>query len=120
MHVDFPWHYDRRGRTAETGDDEHVRDLLELLIFTDPGERVNRPGFGCGLRQLVFAPNSPEVAAALQFTVQAAIQRELGDVLILEDLRVTGHDASLEVVVDYVVLRSGRRATAELSQEVRP
>lgn len=119
MHVDFPWHYDHRGRTAETDYDGHVRDLLELLLFTDPGERVNRPGLGCGLRQLVFAPNSPEMAAALQFALQAAIQQELGDVLSLEGLHVTNEDASLEVIVDYIVLRSGRRATAEFRQGVQ-
>lgn len=120
MHVDFPWRYDSRGRTAETDDDGHVRDLLELLLFTDPGERVNRPGFGAGLRQLVFAPNSPELAAALQFTLQAAVQRELGDVLSLEGLRVTSQDATLEVVVDYVVLRSGRTTTERFRREVGP
>src|SRR5687768_5807637 len=117
MHIDFPWQYDSRGRTAETSNDDHIRDMLELLIFTDPGERVNRPGFGCGLRQLVFAPNSPELAAALQFTMQAAIQRELGDVLALEDLQVTSEDASLRVVVNYVVLRTGQREQAEFPRE---
>lgn len=120
MHVDFPWHYDSRGRTAEADDDGHVRDLLELLLFTHPGERVNRPGFGAGLRQLVFAPSSPELAAALQFTLRASIQRELGEVLSLEDLRVNSQDATLEVVVDYTVLRSGRRATERFRREVGP
>lgn len=114
MDIDFPWHYDARGRTARTSSDEHVRDMLELLIFTDPGERVNRPDFGSGLRQLVFAPNSPELAAALEFTMQAAIQRELGDVLSLERLSVISEDASIHVVIDYVVLRTGQAGTADL------
>jgi uncharacterized protein len=118
MHVDFPWTYDTRGRTAETGLNDHVRDMLELLIFTDAGERVNRPDFGCGLRQLVFSPNSPELAAALQFTMQAAIQRELRDVLSLESLSVTSEEASLHVVVNYIVLRTGEAATADLRREV--
>lgn len=118
MHIDFPWHYDSRGRTAETSLNDHVRDMLELLIFTDPGERVNRPGFGSGLRQLVFAPNSPELAAALQFAMQAAIQRELGEVLILEDLFVSSEDATLRVTVNYVVLQTGQRETAELRREI--
>ena len=69
MNIDFPFHFDGRGRTAATGDDDHVRDMIEQLLFTSPGERVNRPDFGSGLLQLVFAPNSPELAAALQFTV---------------------------------------------------
>ena len=112
MQIDYPWSYDARGRTAETSYDEHVRDMLELLIFSDPGERVNRPGYGCGLRQLVFATNSPELAAALQFTMQAAIQRELGSVLALEALEVSSEESALRVLVEYVVLRSGVRETA--------
>ncbi|HMQ64782.1 MAG TPA: GPW/gp25 family protein [Arachnia sp.] len=118
MDIDSPWRYDERGRTARTTFDEHVRDMVELVLFTDPGERVNRPDFGSGLRQLVFAPNSPELAAALEFTMQAALQRELGDVLSLEQLSVTSTDASIRVLVDYVVLRTGNPGTAELRIEV--
>jgi hypothetical protein len=112
MQIDYPWRYGARGRTAETNYDEHIRDMLELLIFTDPGERVNRPNYGSGVRQLVFAPNSPELAAALEFTMQAAIQRELGDLLSLEALEVSSEDASLRVLVRYIVLRSGARELA--------
>ena len=68
MNIDFPWHFDGRGRTATADDDEHIRDMIELLLFTAPGERVNRPDFGSGLQQMVFAPNTPEVAGALQIT----------------------------------------------------
>ena len=64
MNIDFPFHFDDRGRTATTTLDDHVRDLIEQLLFTSPGERVNRPDFGAGLLQLVFAPNSAELAAA--------------------------------------------------------
>ena len=59
--------------------------MIEQLLFTNPGERVNRPDFGSGLLQMVFAPNSPELAAALQFTTQAALQRYLGDLIDLAD-----------------------------------
>lgn len=114
MHIDFAWHYDLRGQTARTTSDDHIRDMLELLLFTDPGERLNRPGFGSGLRQLVFAPNSPEFATALEYTVQAAIQRELGDVLTLEGVSVTSEDASIHVIVDYLVVATGLPATADL------
>ena len=64
MNIDFPFHFDSRGRTAGTGDDDHIRDMIEQLLFTNPGERVNRPDFGSGLQSLIFGPNSPEVAAA--------------------------------------------------------
>ncbi|MGB3463166.1 GPW/gp25 family protein [Rhodanobacter lindaniclasticus] len=107
MNIDYPFHFDPRGRTAETGDDEHVRDMIEQLLFTSPGERVNRPDFGSGLLQLVFAPNSPELAAALQFTLQAALQRWLGDVIDVGRLEVSSEDATLRVDLSYTVRASG-------------
>jgi phage baseplate assembly protein W len=103
MNIDFPFHFDARGRTAATDDNDHIRDMIEELLFTNPGERVNRPDFGSGLLQMVFAPNSPELAAALQFTMQAALQRYLGDVIDLESLEVTALDSTLQVVVKYLV-----------------
>jgi|SRR5690349_14699554 len=116
MHVDFPWHFDARGRTADTDHADHVRDLVKLLVLTHLGERVNRPGFGCGLHQLVFAPNSPELAAALRFTVQAALEQELGDLLVLEDLRIVVDEGSLRVELRYVLAATATREemTAEL------
>jgi phage baseplate assembly protein W len=111
MNIDFPFHFDGRGRTASTTDDDHVRDMIEQLLFTSPGERVNRPDFGSGLLQMVFAPNSPELAAALQFTTQAALQRYLGDVIDLQSLEVTSDDSTLNVVVKYVVKRTGDART---------
>lgn len=105
--IDYPFHFDNRGRSAETGDDEHVRDMIEQLLFTSPGERVNRPDFGSGLLQLVFAPNSPELAAALQFTLQAALQRWLGDVIEVGALEVSSIDSTLRVDLSYIVRASG-------------
>jgi phage baseplate assembly protein W len=107
MNIDFPFHFDGRGRTASTNDDDHIRDMIEALLFTSPGERVNRPDFGSGLLQMVFAPNSPELAAALQYTTQAALQRYLGDLIDLQSLEVTADDSKLEVVVKYLVKRTG-------------
>jgi phage baseplate assembly protein W len=117
MNVDFPFHFDHLGRTATTGTDDHVRDMIEQLLFTNPGERVNRPDFGSGLLQLVFAPNSPELAAALQFTVQASLQRWLGDVIDVQLLEVTSEDSTLRVEIQYVVRRTGetRQDTFERS-----
>ena len=95
MNIDYPFHFDSRGRTAATDDSDHVRDMIEQLLFTSPGERVNRPDFGSGLLQMVFAPNSPELAAALQFTLQAALQRWLGDVIEVRALEVSSEDSRL-------------------------
>lgn len=112
MNIDFPYSVDDRRRTALTDDDDHVRDLIEQLLFTSPGERVNRPTFGTGLSQLVFAGNSPELAAAVQFLVQGALQQYLGDVIDVTGVSVDAVDAELRVVVDYVVKRTGRPVTA--------
>lgn len=118
MNIDFPLHFDSRGRTATTDDDDHIRDMIEQLLFTSPGERVNRPDFGTGLLQLVFAPNSPELATALQFTMQAALQRWLGDLIELQALNVTSEDATLSIEVRYVVRRTNVSQTAQFSRVV--
>lgn len=118
MNLDFPFHFDERGQTAATNRDDHIRDMIELLLFTDPGERVNRPDFGSGLRQLVFAPNSPELAAALQYSVQATLQRWLGDLIELEDLVATSEDAQLRLLIRYRVREEGTAATLELKRTV--
>jgi phage baseplate assembly protein W len=111
INIDYPFRFDTRGRTATTVDDDHVRDMIEQLLFTNPGERVNRPDFGSGLLQLIFAPNSPELAAALQFTVQAALQQWLGDVIQVLALDVTSEDSKLQVELKYLVLRTGEQRT---------
>jgi len=116
MNIDFPFHFDNLGRTATTSDDDHIRDMIEQLLFTNPGERVNRPDFGSGLLQLVFAPNSPELAATLQFTVQAALQRWLGDLIEVQALEVTSQDSTLRVVLQYLVRRSGEQRMETFEQ----
>ena len=106
MNIDYPFHFDSRGRTATTSDDDHIRDMCEQFLFTNAGERVNRPDFGSGLLQMIFAPNSPELAATLQFTVQAGLQRWLGDVIEVQALEVTSEDATLRVNLKYLVRRT--------------
>jgi phage baseplate assembly protein W len=112
MNIDYPFHFDGRGRTASTGDDDHVRDMIEQLLFTNPGERVNRPDFGSGLMQMVFAPNSPELAAALQFTLQAALDRWLGDLIEVRGLEVTSTDSRLKVDLSYALRATGETRSA--------
>jgi hypothetical protein len=118
MNIDYPFHIDGRGRTALTDDDDHIRDMLEQLIFTSPGERVNRPDFGSGILQLIFAPNSPELAATLQFTLQAAIQRWLGDVIELQSLEVQSDNSKLTIDLKYVVRRTQQTQTASFTRTV--
>ena len=107
MNLDYPFHFDASGRTATTPLGEHVRDMIEQLLLTSPGERVNRPDFGSGVLQLVFGPNSPELAVALQFSLQAALETWLGDVIAVQDLNVTSDDATLRIYLEYVVRSTG-------------
>ncbi len=117
MNVAFPYRVDGRGRTAEAeNDDAHLRDLIEQLLFTVPGERVNRPDFGCGLMQLVFAPNSVELAATLQALVQGALQQWLGHLMRIDEVSASSEDATLTVVVRYTVLRTQAAKTASFTQ----
>ena len=118
MNVDFPFHFDNRGRTAATDDEDHIRDMIEEFLLTNPGERVNRPDFGSGLLQMVFAPNSPEIASALQFTIQAGLQRWLGDVIVAQKVEVTSEDSTLRVLVQYVVKRTNQTQTSTFTQPV--
>lgn len=116
MNIDFPYHFDNRGRTAATDDDDHIRDMIEQFLFTNSGERVNRPDFGSGLLQSVFAPNSPELAATLQFTIQAGLQRWLGDIVEIQALEVTSEDAKLQVNLQYRVRRTQEIRVANFAQ----
>lgn len=109
--IAFPFAVDGRGRTADAGYATHVRDMIELLLFTSPGERVMRPDFGCGLLGLAFEPNSPELAATLQISIQAQLQRWLGDVITAVALDVTSEDDMLRITVSYVVLATGTQTT---------
>ena len=116
MNIDFPLHFSGLGRTATTAGDDHIRDMIEQFLFTSPGERVNRPDFGSGLLQMVFEPNSPELASALQFTVQAGLQRWLGDLIEVRNLEVTSEDATLKVALSYLVRRTQETRTATFAR----
>ena len=109
---DFPYHIDGRGRTAETDDDDHIRDLIYQVLFTNPGERVNRPDFGCGVGQLVFMPNSDALAAATQFLVQGALTRWLDNVIAVHRVEVVAVENTLTVTVVFT-----KRSTGETRDE---
>ena len=116
MNIGYPFHFDGRGRTARTDDDDHIRDLIEQVLFTAPGERVNRPSFGTGLTQLLFAPNGGELATATQFLVQGALQQWLGDLILVEAVQVDSQDEVLTVTVQYVVRRNLQKQVAQFTQ----
>ena len=105
----FPYCFDGHGRSREADEATWIRGLIEQVLFTAPGERVMRPDFGSGLRELVFAPNSPELAATVQFLVQGAPQQWLADLIQVESVEVGAVDARLAVQVQYRILRTSQR-----------
>jgi phage baseplate assembly protein W len=83
-------------------DDVDLRGKIIQVLFTAPGERVNRPDFGCGLFNLIFDPSNTILAAATEFTVGAALTRWLGDQLLVDGVNVTAEDETVTVEVAYI------------------
>jgi phage baseplate assembly protein W len=106
-YLDHPLHLAGRGRVATTGADDHVRDMIYQVLFTNPGERVNLPDFGCGLLQLVFEPNSEALATATQFLVHGSLQRWLADVIQVDRVEIRSREERLAVEVAYTRLDTG-------------
>lgn len=103
MNINFPYQFDGRGRTLDPLNN-YVAQLVEQVLFTSPGERVNMPDFGSGLLQLAFAPTSMEMAAATQFAVQGALQKWLGSSVKIQSVVALAQDAVLTVTVTYTLL----------------
>ncbi len=118
MDIDFPFRFDMSGHTATADNEKHIRDLIEQVLFTSPGERVNRPDFGCGLMQLVFAPNSDALASAVVQTIQGALQQWLGDLVQIDEVSVENLEASLIVHVRYMIRSSQQRRDDEFRRSI--
>jgi phage baseplate assembly protein W len=103
MNLAYPYRFSTLGRTARTSDEIHIRDLIEQVLFTAPGERVMRPDFGSGVAQLVFAPNSIELAGVTQMLVQGALQQWLGDLIAVQAVEVEADEATLNVTISYLI-----------------
>jgi uncharacterized protein len=109
MTLDYPFEFDTRGRSAVSSAADHIRDLIEQVLFTAPGERVNRPTFGSGLLGLVFEPAGEALAAATQLGVQAALQQTLGELVQVDDVAVAAREGTLSIEVRYTVRRTQER-----------
>ena len=108
----FPFSPDARGRSAVVGRDRHIREMIEQVLFTAPGERAMRPDFGCGVKELLFQPASDALAAATQQMIHGALLRWLEDVISVQRVSVVVADSALVVTVVYAP-RGGGGATAE-------
>jgi phage baseplate assembly protein W len=120
MQISYPFVIDGRGRVAEATEEQHIGQLIEQVLFTMPGERVNRPTFGSGLMQLVFNPNSEELATAVEYLVQGALQQWLGDLIEVEGLLVEHEEATLVVTVQYLLRRTQERQVARFQRGEQP
>lgn len=119
MPMRFPYHADGRGCTAAASvdDDDYIRDLIEQVLMTSPGERKNRPDFGCGLLAMAFSPGGDALQTALQATVQTALQRWLADLVQVQDVLVEFEEATVQVTVQYVVLRTQQQQVARFQTQ---
>ena len=109
-----------RSAAVEYGSDAQVRQMLELVVFTLPGERVMRPDLGSPALQMVFAPGGGPAAIALEAALHAAVQQWLGSVLTLVDLSVTTAegDAALDIAITYEVRARRRIGALTLRKEL--
>jgi hypothetical protein len=118
MQIDFPYQIDPQGRTAAADSEAHIRDMIEQVLFTIPGERVMRPTFGSGLTQIVFQPNSEELATAVQFLVQGNLQQWLGEMIVVEAVQVTSAESTIEVRIQYLIRQTQQRRIEQFSRPV--
>ena len=116
--LSFPYRVDGGGRTATTdAAAAHARDLIEAVLFTSLGERVNRPDFGSGLLELVFDTNSEALGTAADFLIRSAVQRHLSEVLTIADLALRRDDGVLEITLSYVLRDSGETVRSSFRRE---
>jgi len=120
MNFAFPYNLDARGRTAEADTDEHIRQMIEQLLFTMPGERLHRPDFGTRLHGLVFSGNDEHLNAATRTLLQGAIQRWLGSLIRVDGVQLETVEEKILVTVVYTVMLQQRQAVVRLSREVSP
>ena len=113
--LDFPFSFDSLGRTATCDRGDHIRDLIEQVLFTSPGERVMRPDFGSGILSLVFEANSTTLAATTQMLVQSALQQYLSHLIAVQAVEVANDDATLRVDIRYMVLRDRTTQSANFT-----
>ena len=109
MNLYFPYQFDGTGSTRQASNADYLNGLIQQVLFTSPGERVNQPEFGSGLLQSVFGPNSDQMAAATQFIVQSGLQKWLGSLIVVEAVQVTSQDSVLTVTVQYLIRQTQAR-----------
>jgi hypothetical protein len=117
MHVAFPFQV-QGGTVTLVDSDAWVVGLIEQVLFTMPGERVDRPTFGCGVQQLVFQPDSPQLASAVQYLIKSELQRWLTGMIDISAIVVTNAGDQLQITISFVNLISGAPSQVTLPRKV--
>lgn len=107
----FPFRIDPvSGQAAQTPYGTHVAQMVRQVLLTSPGERADLPEFGCGLRQLLFAPNSDALQATTRLAVRKALDRWLAGQVQVTEVNVAsgpgGDESQLVVQVEYVLVET--------------
>src|SRR5208337_3964296 len=107
----YPFRIDpASGQAAQTSYPTHVDQMIRQVLLTSPGERADLPQFGCGLRQLIFAPNSDALNATTQILVQQALNQWLGDQITVQQVTVATPSAGLEnqisIEINYLLIET--------------
>jgi phage baseplate assembly protein W len=118
MQIAYSFQVDGRGRVADALYEAHIRQMIEEVLFTNPGERVNRPDFGCGLQQLIFAPNSEQLVSATQFLIQGALETWLAEAIQVEAVQVEADQSRLVITIQYVIRQTQQRQVSQFEREV--
>lgn len=118
VQYNFPFRISANGHTTSTDNESHIRQLIEQVLFTSQGERVNRPDFGSGLNGIVFSPNSDELVIATQFLVQGSLQRWLGDLINVDFVQIKNIDSTLFINIKYTIHKNRAQQTAQFTREI--
>ena len=110
----FPFAVDGTGRIAASGGDAAIRGKMIQVLFTTPGERVNLPEFGCGLLQLVFEPNDVVLAASTEYTVSQALNRWLGDDIVVDGVDLETTDEVVTIQITYTRRRNASQQAVRI------
>ncbi|MBN3753678.1 GPW/gp25 family protein [Paraburkholderia sp. Tr-20389] len=107
----FPFHLDPgSGQAAQAPYTDHVDQMIRQILLTAPGERADLPEFGCGVRQMLFAPNSDALQASARLLVLQSLKRWLGDQITVQYVNVTngpdGDDATMLIQIGYTLLET--------------
>jgi uncharacterized protein len=114
----YPYRIDKNGRTALTSEPDHIEQMVEQVLFTSPGERVNRPTFGAGINRLIFEPLSADLVTASQALVQASLQQWLGDVITVNSVVASSQESTLLIQVMYTLKATQQMQVATFTRAI--